>query len=373
MTNKWLLLSALCLTTGLLARAQYTVDKVIGARNEALIDSLKQVKYPYVFPIWGQKVVSKGFELPYPAGLSAQYVWQKSDIVVQNLRVGFNNGPMYDLDDLIRIDKATAETSGMNIRPDFWLFPFLNVYGLFAKSQSSTTINAGLWIPDSTNTWKKAADFSTKASFNGTTVGFGLTPTFGIGGYFMAIDMNFSWTDIEQLAKPAYVFVLGPRFGKNFKFAEERSLADWIGGFRVHMNSSTSGSLALGDLFDTKQWQNKIDSGSMKVANAQGQVDAWWAGLTPVEQKNPVNIAKHETADAVLTRAGQFLNSASQVIGGVDQSTVQYSLEKAPKDKWNFLIGSQFQINKHFMLRAEYGFLGTRQQFIGGFQWRFGL
>jgi hypothetical protein len=373
MTNKWFLLSVLCLGIGMAARAQYTVDKVIGAKNEGLIDSLKKVKYPYVFPIWGQKVISKGFDLPYPAGLSAQFVWQKSDIVIENLQVGFNNGTKYPLDGLIQVDKATAETSGMNIRPDFWLFPFLNVYGIFARSHSSTTINAGLWIPDSTNTAKKVTDFSTKASFDGTTVGFGLTPTFGIGGYFMAIDMNFTWTSIEQLSKPAFVYVLGPRFGKNFKFQDERSLAVWVGGFRVRMSSTTSGSLNLGDLFNLQDWQNKIDTGSMKVANAQGQVDAWWAGLTPTEQKNPVNIAKHESADALLTRAGQFLNSASEVVSNVDQSTVQYSLDKRPKDEWNFLIGSQFQINKHFMLRAEYGFLGTRQQFIGGLQWRFGL
>ena len=40
---------------------------------------------------------------------------------------------------------------------------------------------------------------------------------------------------------------------------------------------------------------------------------------------------------------------------------------------WNFVLGTQFQINKHFMLRAEYGFLGSRQQIITGLQYRFGL
>ena len=40
---------------------------------------------------------------------------------------------------------------------------------------------------------------------------------------------------------------------------------------------------------------------------------------------------------------------------------------------WNFIIGAQFQLNKHFMWRAEYGFLGSRQQFMTGLQYRFGL
>jgi hypothetical protein len=54
-------------------------------------------------------------------------------------------------------------------------------------------------------------------------------------------------------------------------------------------------------------------------------------------------------------------------------ASVQYELNKKPKDMWNFVIGSQYQINKHFMIRAEYGFLGSRTQFIGGLQYRFGL
>jgi hypothetical protein len=40
---------------------------------------------------------------------------------------------------------------------------------------------------------------------------------------------------------------------------------------------------------------------------------------------------------------------------------------------WNFIIIAQFQINRHLMVRVEYGFLGTRQQVITGLQYRFGL
>ena len=56
-----------------------------------------------------------------------------------------------------------------------------------------------------------------------------------------------------------------------------------------------------------------------------------------------------------------------------EYATVQYSLDKNLKDKWNFIVGTQFQLNKHLMIRAEYGFLGSRQQFMVGLQYRFGL
>jgi hypothetical protein len=67
------------------------------------------------------------------------------------------------------------------------------------------------------------------------------------------------------------------------------------------------------------------------------------------------------------------LASASQAVTNASNSTVQYSLDKKPKNLWNFIIGSQFQINRSLMIRAEFGFLGTRTQFIGGLQYRFNL
>ena len=107
--------------------------------------------------------------------------------------------------------------------------------------------------------------------------------------------------------------------------------------------------------------------------DAQQQVDAWWAGLTDAEQNNPVNEAKYNRANAALERAGQILASAENALNTFTNSTVQYSMDKRPKDKWNFIIGTQFQLNKHIMLRAEYGFLGSRTQFMTGIQYRFGL
>ena len=119
--------------------------------------------------------------------------------------------------------------------------------------------------------------------------------------------------------------------------------------------------------------QVKVDEGMENVANKQEAVDEWWAGLTPTEQRNPVNVARYETANRVLDSAGNLLNSIDGALNDDQTATVQYSLEKRPKNMWNFVLGTQYQINKHYMLRAEFGFLGSRSQFIGGLQYRFGL
>lgn len=356
------------------AAAQVYSDKVVGKKNASLSDSIKVKPYPYALPIWGQKVTAMGYDLPYSAGLSINYFWQESDIIISDLFVGFNNGPMYNLEEIIRFDNAVASSYAINFRPDIWVLPFLNVYGILAKANTSTAIDAGVWIPDTTNTWREVAAFSSVAEFKATGLGFGVTPTIGVGGGFLALDMNMSWTDVSALNKPVFTFVFGPRFGKSFKLKKpERNIAFWVGGFRLHLSSQTEGSLLLSEVLPVDDLQPKVDEGLEKVADAQVQVDEWWSGLTPQEQKNPVNVAKYETADRVLQTAGNALNTIDGALNDDQYASVQYSLTKKPKDMWNFVVGSQFQINKHFMIRAEYGFLGSRQQLITGLQYRFGL
>jgi hypothetical protein len=356
------------------AFAQVYSDKVVGKKNAELIDSIKNTEYRYALPIWGKKAAALGFNLPYSAGIGINYLWQESDLVIDNLQIGFNNGPLYNLDEIVRFNNATSTAAGLNIRPDIWLFPFLNIYGIVAKASPSTAVDFGIYVPDADGNWSNVMSLNTQADFEAQTLGFGLTPTIGVGGGWMALDVNFTWSDIAELEKPAFATVFGPRFGKSFKLKKrESNIALWVGGFRLHLNSGTNGSLQLNEVLDLTGIQTKVDNGIAKVASTQGQVDTWWTSLTPIEQKNPVNVAKYETANRALDAAGNFLNGLDQALNDENYSTVQYSLDKRPKDMWNFIVGTQYQHNKHWMVRCEFGFLGSRQQVIAGLQYRFGL
>jgi hypothetical protein len=354
--------------------AQVYTNKVVGKKNRTYADSLKVAEYPYVLPILGAKATKRGYDLPYSSGLGVNYLYQQSDLIIEDIAVGFNHGPMYNLEEVIRFNNAVSTASAFNFRPDIWLLPFLNVYGIFAKANTSTEIGAGLWIPDTANVWHEVISFSSKAEFNATGVGFGLTPTMGVGGGWMALDMNFTWTDVSALDKPVFTFVFGPRFGKTFKFSKpQTNAAIWVGGFRLHLTSATVGSISLNEVIPIDGLQEKVDAGMIKVEEGQVSVESWWNGLTPIEQKNPVNFAKYETANRTLDAAGNVLNSIDGALNDESNATVQYSLNKRPKDMWNFIVGSQYQFNKHLMIRAEFGFLASRTQFIGGLQYRFGL
>jgi hypothetical protein len=346
----------------------------IDLRKKATEAPKEEEVYPYILPIWGKKAAEKGFQLPYSAGLGVNYLWQNSDMILDNLMVGFNNGPMYNLDEIIRFNSAVAAASAVNFRPDVWILPFLNVYGILAKANTSTSIEAGLWVPDAGNNWTQVSAFSSKASFNATSFGFGLTPTIGIRGAWLALDMNVAWTDVSALSKPVFTFIFGPRLGKTFKFkTPDRNIAFWVGGFRVKFTSETNGSLNLSEVLPIDGLQAKVDQGLQTVSATEAAVDSWWNSLSAAEQLDPGNIARYNTANRALDAAGTLLTAVDGALSNADSATVQYSLDKRPKDMWNFIVGSQFQVNRHWMIRAEYGFLGSRNQFIGGLQFRFGL
>jgi hypothetical protein len=288
--------------------------------------------------------------------------------------VGFNNETMYDLDGLVRFDKSVATARGITVRPDIWLFPFLNVYSIMGKTQGSTEVGWGLWLPDTNGVETQVFRSDSKVEFDATTFGLGMTPTIGVGGGWLALDLNCTWSDIPQLEDPAFAFVFGPRMGKMFKLKKPGSNVNlWVGGFRLFLSSQTTGSIPLAEALPVEEWGSNIEAGYARVEELDQQADAWWNGLTPLEQANPLNEARYNAANASLDRVAGLLESADRAVSTAATSTVQYSIDKRQEDMWNFLIGGQYQLNKHWMVRAEYGFLAARTQVLAGLQYRFGL
>ena len=351
------------------ADAQVFSNKEVGKKSAALADSLKQSEYPYALPIWGDKATKRGFSLPYSAGLSVQYFGQRSDILIDNLLVGFNSGTMYNLDGLVRFDKVQSVSNGVSLRPDIWLFPFLNLYAILGVSAASTEVDYGIWLPDSSGGEQQVAALGTKVEFAANTYGFGLTPTLGVGGGWLALDMNFTWTDVPQLAEPANAFVFDPRAGKAFRLRRpDENINLWVGGFRLKINTGTTGSIPLSDALPIDQWQGHVDQAQQEVARLRQENEDWFNTLPPSEQTNPANIARYEARKAAYDRADAFLISAEQTVGNFANSTVEYSLDKRPEDMWNFIVGGQYQYNKNWMFRAEVGFLNSRTHVIAGAQ-----
>jgi hypothetical protein len=359
---------------GYQASAQVFTNREINPTDSIKLEEAKAKTYPYILPILGKKVVKAGYDLPYSAGVSVQYFAQTSDIIIENLQVGFNGGPKNDLSELVQFDLAKARASALTVRPDVWLFPFLNVYGILGKAQASTEVKYRVNAPEDITNTVPILSGSSLVEFQTTTFGFGVMPAIGIKGAFLILDMNIAWTDVPQLNRPTRTFVFGPRLGKNFKLKKpEQSVAVWVGGFRVSLDAASDGALPISEALDVEEWGGRINTASDKVDAGQVKVDDWWSSLSVREQLNPTNIAKYAAANRALSTAGRLLAAADVAINSASQSTVEYSLDRRPKDPWNFLTGAQYQFNKHWMLRFEAGYLSSRTQFVGGLQYRFGL
>lgn len=78
------------------AYPQVFSNREVNPNDLAGNDSLVSEVYPYVLPLLGKKAVAAGYDLPYSAGISLNYFTQASDIILEDLSVGFN--PNYALE-----------------------------------------------------------------------------------------------------------------------------------------------------------------------------------------------------------------------------------------------------------------------------------
>jgi len=322
--------------------AQYTSRK-ISKKQQAYTDSLKQVEYNYIFPILGQQAYSRGFDIPYPAGLMANYIWMKQGIVIENFQMGIQSGnvdlPMAPID-FIDFGYNTNTSYAVNFRPDIWILPFLNVYGLFGYGSSTTEVS--LTAP---------VDLKSVVSQNMSTTGFGVMGAFGLGPLFMSVDANWTWTKPELLKDPVLVKVLGVRLGKSFVFKNhpDRNIAVWVGGMRARMNSATVGSVRMADAIPQETWD--------RVDEIVDDYNTWYDGLDPIKQGIVDNSAFPAFIDALDSRDGSTI--------------IDYGMDKRPVAEWNMVIGGQFQLNKSWMLRSEVGIVGDRKSFLASINYRF--
>lgn len=345
-------ISIICLFLALLfaenSYAQYANTK-IKDKHQAYTDSLKQIKYDNVFPIWGQKAYTKGFDIPYPTGVMVNYFYVKQGIVVENLRLGLltdnQDIPLTGVD-FIEFGNNYSTANTVMFRPDVWVFPFLNVYGIFGFGNSTTEVNITAPVE-----LKSIVDQSVKTS------GFGITAAGGVGPVWIAVDGNITWTKPELLDKAVKVKTFGLRFGHNFvnKHKPYRNIGLWVGAMKASLSSNTEGQIKMKDALP----QDVFDRADQIAADYR----AW---LNDLEQSsNPLDQIKYEKADQILTPIVERLEAAD------GEAIIRYGIDKRVKQEWNGLIGAQFQWNKNWMFRTEWGVVGDRKSVLLSLNYRF--
>lgn len=324
------------------SQAQYVSTKV-KTKHQVYTDSLKQVEYNYLFPILGQGAYTKGFDIPYPAGLMANYMWMDQSLVFDNLQLGIESDnidlPLTDIE-FVEFGQNTNTSFSINVRPDLWILPFLNVYGIFGYGESHTEVN--IVAPLS---FKSVVD----QSFN--TIGVGVLGAGGIGPVWFSVDANWTWNQPELLDKPVRTNVIGIRLGHTFVFKNhpESNIALWAGTMGVKMNSDTQGQIKLIDALPAEVWEDRD--------GFVAEYNAWYDDLSAPKK--------------LLVDASPIPDIVDKIESADGETIIKYGMDKQVKERWNGLIGVQYQYNKHWMLRSEAGLIGDRKSFLISLNYRF--
>lgn len=323
---------------------------VFGQYSQLQLGDTTKVKYPYPFPILGAKAFEKGFDIPLPVGGMLNYFTASQDIVIPEIAVGFSDGllpqiPLTDITNIIEFGELSARATSINIRPDIWVLPFFNVYGIFGKAYAETTVELVYPIK-----------MKTVAELEGTSFGFGTTGAGGLGKYFFVLDGNWVWTNMSNFEKPVRSNVFSFRLGRAFRFnANPKSnIALWAGGMRVRMGGITEGSITLNEILPPETWVRRDEI----VADYR----VWYDNLKPLQEPILYKVAT-EVFNPIMDNFEQADGSG----------TVQYKLKKAPKQEWNMIIGGQYQLDKHHQFRAEGGIIGNRKSLLLSYNYRFGF
>lgn len=326
-----------------IANAQYASRKV-SKKQQAYTDSIKQVSYDYFFPILGQKTYKAGFDIPYPIGIMANYMRMDQGILINNMQLGLKTDnqdiPLTNVDEFIQFGENSNTSYTANVRPDIWVFPFLNVYGLLGYGSSETTVRL-----------VEPIEMESVVEQGIRTMGVGVMGAFGIGPVWMSVDANWTWNKPELLDKAVNVSVLGIRVGKTFSFEQhpDRNIAFWIGGMRARMASNTVGQIKLSDALPPDAWE--------RTDQIVEDYNTWYNGL----------------GQAMQARVDQ--SPLPDIIDRIDQADgsaiIRYGMDKQVSQEWNGVIGGQYQMNKRWMARTEWGVIGDRKSALVSLNYRF--
>ncbi len=301
------------------------------ALSETEKDSLLK-NYDQIFPFFGKNVIEKGFDIPYPVGVNANYIYMDQGIKIENLGLSMNENPTVPMEDFIRFGESRTKVNTVNARFDLWLFPFLNVYGMVGEGWSNTTVKLTAPI-----------DFETSVQQKGIYYGIGTTLAAGYKKTWFSFDINTSWTDLEKLDEPVRVLVMGIRIGRTIRVFKTHRIAVWAGTMYQKFDTGTRGAVMLAEVLPGTI-HDKIND----IPNKPGF---------------------DELPDRLQQTVLQIIEDYNN---RYDSAKLNYSIDKGPETPWNLLLGANYEFSKAWQFRVEAGLIG-RWSVLANLNYRFAL
>ena len=310
--------------------AQVPNYDVLQTQNEK--DSLATVEYPYIFPLFGEDLVRKGFELPLPVGINIVYYQQSLDVVVDRVSLGLVENQLMPIS-FVAFDNVMNKARTVNARIDLWLLPFLNIYGMVGYAESDADVTLSAPFP-----------FETAVDFDGWDYGGGAVVAFGVQDFWATANGNLAWTDMKDYKSPIRATVLSFRLGRTLRFMKDRDFQMWLGAMYQDPQSTVAGRFLLADVI-TEDLAGQFED---------YYLSSWYNALTPEEQ--------------------QFVDAFVQTMMQSSADTrLDYEVVQNPEQVWNMIAGAQLELSRRWSLEAEAGFLGSRTSFMMNLNYRLPL
>jgi len=288
--------------------------------------SQKAADYDYIFPIWGKDVVGRGFNIPYPVGVNIIGIGITQPIALSDFRLSFGEGSELQPFPLVQFGDAQSTIYSVNTRFDLWLFPFLNLYGLYGMAQANTEV-----------TLVEPIEFTSSVDQTGQYYGIGLTTAFGVFDHWVNVDLNWTWSDLELLTEPVLTRIVGIRLGHTFPLTDDgQKLALWAGMMNAEIAVNTNGSVKVSEAVPPEVF-DQIDE-----FYATYQDSDWYKELERWQQVG-------------VDKAMEQLQANSE---DRRNTVVNYDMRKALAVPTNLLLGAQWEINKAWQIRTEFGLIG---------------
>ena len=269
-------------------------------------------------PFLAQKVIDIGYDLPLPYGISVTYANISQDMLLSGLQVGIN-GRDKEPFEFVAFEDANAQNDTWQLKIDAWLFPFMNVFGLLGKIDGAATLDVlldGNGMLDHLDV--TCGGFPPNPlcpALEDKTITLPIETTFSGTTYGIGTILAGGWHNW---------FVAIPI---TFTYAD--------------MDTTDTEGIAL---TVTPRLGRSINMGK-------------WGGLSLFGGGNYL--------DAELTVAGTVSTPDDLVV-------VDYTIEQENEDKWNLLVGGNWDINRRWSVSAEYnGFIGSREAVIVNIASRF--
>jgi len=290
--------------------------------GEALLNAAGEKKiWPRKLPFFAQNVLDLGFELPKTFGIAIIPNIISQDLILTDLKIGLNGSEKAAID-FVQFGNARANNDNLQVKADVWLFPFLNLYATYGKMRGYADAPISIKGKDFLEFLGIDCDggiFEPKAchrnftgiaqpEYTGSNVSVGFNLAMGWDRFFVTLPVTYVVTDLNILADDVKAFQASPRIGISADAGQWGTISTFFGVTYLNADIDVSGKITF------------------------------------------------ETSD----------------VSGLSETTeLDYFIHQENADKWNYLIGFNWDVTKSWSFHSEAGFGGSRESFIASTTYRF--